>query len=227
MSQATPLLQSSAQTLECSPQLVMGRVHTVLDEYALVSGAFGMVKARRATGCLLEPRAHDTVLVVMAPTVCYVLHVLERQDADSGQLVLPSRTAIRLAQPLAEDAPSGLHMLVQNMQISVEDQLTLSSNELNTKAEKITVHGTLLSLSGKALLQRFSTLHTVATHVFQHVRRFFGIHGTSVQKVEDILDIRSGRTRMHSADGFDLHARHASITTEDTVRIDGKRINLG
>ena len=88
--------------------LHVGRVQSVLSgqsvDVIVVAGPFGMVHARRAAGCLLMPRAGDSVLCFLpcaaadGDNAAYVLNVLERPD-DTGELALPA-TATLAAQRL-------------------------------------------------------------------------------------------------------------------------------
>ena len=86
--------------------LKVGRVQSVLTgnsvELIVVAGPFGLVRAKRAAGCLLRPRAGDSVLLFLPASgggeAAYVLNVLERPE-DTGELALPA-TATLAAQHL-------------------------------------------------------------------------------------------------------------------------------
>lgn len=97
-----------ASGLATGAGLHVGRVQSVLSgksvDVIVVAGPFGMVRARRAAGCLLMPRAGDSVLCFLpgatsdGDNAAYVLNVLERPD-DTGELALPA-TATLAAQRL-------------------------------------------------------------------------------------------------------------------------------
>lgn len=91
-----------ASGLATGAGLHVGRVQSVLSgksvDVIVVAGPFGMVHARRAAGCLLMPRAGDSVLCFFGDNAAYVLNVLERPD-DTGELALPA-TATLAAQRL-------------------------------------------------------------------------------------------------------------------------------
>lgn len=95
-------LAETAGTAEAMPAaLHNGRVQSVLRgkqaDCITVAGAFGLVNARRAAGCLLMPEPGDTVLLYLPATdkatSAYVLSVLERESQE-GELALPEQTAM-------------------------------------------------------------------------------------------------------------------------------------
>lgn len=86
---------------EAAAPLHVGRVRMIVTTDGVrrlaVAGPFGLVRARRAAGCLLMPRQGDTVLLFLpdggGDDPAYVLSVLERPE-DSGELALPADTTL-------------------------------------------------------------------------------------------------------------------------------------
>ena len=100
MNQPSSIFASDlASGLATDTGLHVGRVQSVLSgksvDVIVVAGPFGMVRARRAAGCLLMPRAGDSVLCFLpgGDNAAYVLNVLERPD-DTGELALPATATL-------------------------------------------------------------------------------------------------------------------------------------
>jgi hypothetical protein len=65
-----------------------------------------------------------------------------------------------------------------------------------------------------------SRVETVADRLFEKARSAF-------RQVEDLHQLRAGRSRTVVAAGFHVKSGHTSIESDDEVRIDGKAIHLG
>ena len=65
-----------------------------------------------------------------------------------------------------------------------------------------------------------SRIETVADRIFQRARSVF-------RQVEDLDQLRAGRSRAVVKDGFYVESGHTSIESAEEVKIDGKTIHLG
>jgi hypothetical protein len=74
---------------------------------------------------------------------------------------------------------------------------------------------------GSALAELVATrVETVADRIFEKARTVF-------RKVEDLHQLRAGRSRTVVEDGFYVQSGHTSIESSEEVKIDGKTIHLG
>ena len=114
------------------PALASGRVQQADRGAALVAGPFGLVRAQRAAGCLLEPKTGDTVALFLTDQEAWIISVLARTPGE-GELVLPARTAVR-ARELQISAESEVALQAPSVRIAggvlvqaVESVRTLAS----------------------------------------------------------------------------------------------------
>jgi hypothetical protein len=74
---------------------------------------------------------------------------------------------------------------------------------------------------GAALAELVATrVETVADRVFERARSVF-------RQVDDLYQVRTGRSRTVVKGGFTVESGHASIEAEQEMKIDGKTIHLG
>jgi len=114
------------------PALASGRVQQADRGACLVAGPFGLIRAQRAAGCLLEPKAGDTVALFLTAQEAWIISVLARTPGE-GELVLPARTAVR-ARELQISAESEVALQAPSVRIAggvlvqaVESVRTLAS----------------------------------------------------------------------------------------------------
>ena len=119
--------------------LTSGVVRAREGDALLVAGPFGLVRARRADGCLLQPEPRDAVLLALLDDGdAWVLSVLRRADAcASGELRLPARTRLHTGE------------------------LSLSADDLRLSGRVVSVRAGLLTLGGRLLLQGFAAVRTL------------------------------------------------------------------
>lgn len=199
-----------------------GRVVGRLDQswkVALLEGG-SQVWARRAAGCLLRPRAEDTVLLLVdrAGSEHYLLNVLER-ESDDRALDFPGDVYI-------EAEKGGLRMRGETLDMEGASQARLSSREL-----------TLTAACGR---MRFIRLDLLAESLHAGVRRIKAA-GERIQILAAHMVSRVGRVIRST--GFELHraerlrtevekssvlkAGRASILARDDVTVDADKINIG
>ena len=191
-----------ASGLATGAGLHVGRVQSVLSgksvDVIVVAGPFGMVHARRAAGCLLMPRAGDSVLLFLPgatsgdtlgnDVAAYVLNVLERPD-DTGELALPATA-------------------------------TLAAQRLELRADT-------LSLSGKVLSQAFASVRSLAGHVLERAGRRMGLYGKRKDRVTDVAETTAGRIRVAADETLRLRARNADVRAQNSAILDAEHVKIG
>lgn len=197
-------MEALAQTYDGSA-LVSGTVQTGDGDALLVAGSFGLVRARRAEGCLLQPEVRDTVLLaLLRDGSAWVVSVLRRSDAHApGEVRLPARTRLR------------------------GRELTLSAGDLRLSGGAVDVRAGVLTLGGHLLLQGFAAIRTVCRNLKEHALRRSGRYGALDEAVEDLTHRAAGRVRSEARDSYRLRAGHADIRATGQVDIDGRHIKVG
>ena len=170
------------------PALASGRVQQTDSGACLVAGPFGLLRAQRAAGCLLEPRAGDKVALFLTAQEAWVISVLSR-TADEGELALPARTAVRAAGSLSLQAPS-LH-LQGGVLVKAFDSVRTVASKIFEKA------GLRFGLFGK------------------HAEQVSGLRETKAGRMRVALDeglrVRSGSADLKARESMRIDGGHINI----------------
>lgn len=198
---------------------------------ATVTGAAGesflldhphIAQARPAASCLLEPAPGDTVLLTHADdgSPCFILAVLQRPQADAGQLRLPG------GNQLVSDT-SGVRLHAEALSLNTASQL-----ELNSAALK--VNTVSADVNAKHWLGCFDTAETHAVNVRLTAKTFSSQVGRLIQrlmesfrKIDGLDETRAGRVRVSAQGHHHVDAGHLTHTAKGFVKIDGQKIDLG
>lgn len=185
--------------------LTSGVVQAREGDALLVAGPFGLVRARRADGCLLQPEPRDAVLLALLDDGdAWVLSVLRRADARaSGELRLPARTRLHTGE------------------------LSLSADDLRLSGRVVSVRAGLLTLGGRLLLQGFATVRTLCRDLKERALRRSGRYAALEEEVEDLAHRAAGRVRSEARTSYRLRAERADIRAAEQVDIDGRHIKVG
>lgn len=214
-------MSQTAPTAERTPLLDTGRIQAVLGDDCIVASPSGLIRARRAAGCLLEPQPGDKVLALIAPEASYVLHVLERKDTPA-RVILPSQTSLETLP----GHPGGLTVRTDSILMRGKD-MRLESDSLLAEAGALDLRANVLTVTGRFLNRHFTAVRDVCAHAFQRVGRSFGLYGKRIQRVDDVLETTAGRVRLSAREAMRIRARDAEVRAEESVSVDGKRINIG
>lgn len=179
------------------PALASGRVQQADRGACLVAGPFGLVRAQRAAGCLLDPRAGDTVALFLTSQEAWILSVLSRSAGDEGELVLPARTAVR-ARELAISAESGLALQAPSVRVE-----------------------------GGVLVQAAESVRTIASKIFEKASLRFGLFGKLAEQVSGLKETKASRLRVCLDENLRVRSASADLKARESMRIDGGHINIG
>ncbi|MCR5170323.1 MAG: DUF3540 domain-containing protein [Desulfovibrio sp.] len=177
------------------PSLASGRVQQADGGACLVAGPFGLVRAQRAAGCLLEPRTGDTVAIFFTAQDAWILSVLSR-TADEGELALPAATAVT-ARQLSIRAESGLELHAPALRLG-GGVLEQSFEAVRTFASKIFEKAALrFGLFGK------------------HAEQVSGLRETRAGRMRVALDeglrVRSGSADVKARESMRIDGGHINI----------------
>ena len=106
-------------------------------------------------------------------------------------------------------------------------RLDLQSEEIRVKSKKGRLEIDRASFVGRSFSSSVKVLRSVA-------ERSESVVGTAIEKarnvyrsVEELSQLRAGRVRTLVSDFYDLKSRNTRIRSDEEVRVDAKRINLG
>lgn len=185
--------------------LTSGTVQARHEDALLVAGSFGLVRARRAEGCLLQPEIRDTVLLALLDDgSAWIISVLYRADSHAcGEVCLPAQSRLQTRS------------------------LTLRADELHLSGQTVAIRAGLLTLGGRALLQGFAAMRTFCRDLKERALRRTGHYGTQEEQVDDLDHRTAGRIRHEARTSYRLRAEHADIRASEQVDIDGQHIKVG
>jgi len=189
-------------------------------EFLLVTTGTQALRGKKAAGCLLEPEANDTVLIVrnLAAGV-YILTVLERVGR-AGRVMLPDDTtlcasdgALRLASDTVE--------LVGATSASIEaPNIKLQGLRGEASFAELSLTACVAALKAGKLSLVAATIDTVAERITQRVKDCF-------RWVARTDSTKAGQVNISAEHRLDLKAGDASLVARHGVKIDGDKIHLG
>lgn len=203
-----------------APGFIQARVMDAGEDICRLSGTAGSFTARRAASCLLQPAAGDTALVADVDGSLWVLAVLVRGDSPA-------------VVPLPAD--STLKVAAGGLRVTVQEELTLAAGrELTALAPQVSVQagrasfglGALQLAAGlvEATVDQVKTAAQFLDTVAERVRLKAGsVH----RQVEDLEHLQAGQLFYSIKNVLNLRGKHAVMSAESEVRLDGERIHLG
>lgn len=190
------------------------------DEFLLLTSGTLALRAKKAAGCLLEPEANDTVLLVRnSPAGVFILTVLERGGADS-RVVLPADSMLS-----TEDGK--LQITADALLLSGKRSAALEAPEISVqgvRGDLSCMHLSLTASAAEAKIGKISlvsaVIDTISDRITQRVRDCF-------RRVSRMDSTAAGQVSIRTENRFDLKADAVSMVAECEVKIDGDKIHLG
>jgi hypothetical protein len=189
---------------------------------AVVDCEYGIVYARLAASCLVEPAVGDRVLIAGdLEGDIFVIAVLEQKDA--------SATRIAVEGDLQLGVPKGRFSVVsaQGVDLVSAGDIALTSTELAIRSDKARVFFDQLSYVGRKVLAQAGALKfvggmfdTIAERISQKVKRSYKV-------VEEIDQVRSDQIDYRAEKNMSLKGQNALVTADELVKIEGDQIHLG
>nr|WP_314488889.1 DUF3540 domain-containing protein [uncultured Pseudomonas sp.] len=209
-------------TLERAAVLRHARINAVEGErFGVVSADGCRYWLKPALGCLLQPAVGDRVLVSLEGNEGYILSVLERSQAQTGQLriegdlnlTLPSGAlTIQTRDGMLVDAGALLALTAHTASLRIDDaQLAL---------------GTLQVAGQRADNHWLERNDTTARHCEQTLRHEAD-YGDSSRRVQGHEDLQSGSLRQRVDKDWSLHGETLDLFADASVAVGGERIKLG
>ncbi len=214
-----------------------GRVQAVINDVYMIVGPLGMVRAKRAAGCLLMPQKNDLVLLMLGQNCHYVLHVLERQEQDQRQdtLLLPPHTVINTQKSEQsthsiaekEEQNSTLQFLTHSLSIQASSKININSKALNLRAHGMTLFASVLHMRGGILKNTFASIRNISAHMFSRIANSMALFGKRIERVDGLWDAKAKRVQVEAKETLQLRATDTNIKAKERAAMDGKHVHIG
>lgn len=178
--------------------MLTATVQTCLDGYYFVHTNNGILKAQRASSCLLKPVANDLVLLASVDENLWIISILQAADENKNTLLeLPKNTTIA------------------------------NEESLNLQSPKITLQSYLLNLQGNFLFKQFDKIFTFANTFKEHIINKFSQYIKSKKVIQDLEQKQVGRAKINVENNYRMRAKTADIHAQEILDFDAEHIKLG
>jgi hypothetical protein len=182
-----------------------------------------LVTARRASSCLLEPVAGDTVLLLTDSNHAkvYVLAVLERAESAAYTLALPADTEIR--------ASGGRLRVTARDGIGFETpaDMTILATTLNASAIKGDVLVNNLSFTGDFLHGCIERIKLVGRSLDAGLERYHLRARRSYRRIDEIDQVQASQIHHEAKHTLSMHAKNTLMTADELIKFDAEQIHMG
>lgn len=209
-----------------NPSLVTEESGTIThrkgDELTVELGS-GVVAARRAFSCLVEPVEGDRVLVAVETSgKAYVLAVLERMSEGA-------KTTLRVKGDLEIQAPLGTCSIAaqEGVRVTSPGEVSLTSGELRVNALRGKVVMEKLAFVGQWVQGEFGKLKVLAESVDSVVTRVSERVTRSYRTVEELDQVKAHQMDYMAEEQIRMHAKNTIVTSDNLVKVDGDQIHFG
>ncbi len=204
------------------PAIAVGVIQGYCDKTWTVQLDDGLVRpASVAVSCLVKPRPHDRVSLIVEESSCWITAVLQRDD--SGPMVLEFNDDTEL------DCPEG--------------RLTLKAGRginLNSPAQ-VQIHSPLIRLSAAVAEHCYRLASWVGDRLettVSHIRSVSRSHDRvtdqnqetariSIRKIEQVDRTEAGQIDCRAQESLSLRGGHILAKARKLTKIDGDQIQLG
>ena len=204
------------------PLHVMGTVVRVGDgDFGVMTDA-GLLGARRAVSCLLEPERGDSVLVSgQSAERAYVIAVLERAGDGPANLVVVGDAVLRSAGgSMTLEAGVGLSL-------SSRTRIDLATQDLTVRSSRTTFLFERLKSIGKEMSASIGCVRLLGNVLESFFERLSLSCRQSVRTVEDEDRVQCGVMDYRAKSVMNLHGQHILASAKELVKLDGEQVHLG
>lgn len=187
------------------PEIALARVVSAVQNTILVEVSGQCHAARQAASCLLSPETGDVVMCSVSSLGIHILHVLERNAAESATLSAPGVERLILEQTAID--------------IRAED-LSATATHARAQVDRFHLFSRLISVVAGGLDLVADRLKRVARHETTSVN-------DSVRTVKNTDTLRAGHILRDASEVMSLRSDLALIEARGDVRVNGERISMG
>jgi hypothetical protein len=187
-----------------------------------VATEIGMLRARRAASCLLEPEPEDEVLVSGPSLECaYIIAVLERRTAAPMNVAFVGETRLSVSRGSLRLRADG------TIQVEAGEELALTSENFTLRAREAITLIDRLHAVGKDLTASIGQAKLIGNLLESFVDRIAQFAKSSLRVVEGADQVRAGVADYQAEQLLSLRGRELLATADELVKIDGGQIHLG
>lgn len=209
------------------PELVIGTLlhgsepeKDAAPSYLVTLGA-SVQRCTLAVSCLVKPQTGDRVLVCRQGPEGSLLAILERPQGQERVLSFPGDLRLEVPRGEASLACAGDLRLTSARSLKLTAaELALTANETSLASAAVTLVANQVKASARVLSLFGDRVETVAQTLLQRLTR-------SIRLVEETDTLSAGELLHTVKRTLSLRARHALISAENDVKIDGERIHMG
>jgi hypothetical protein len=211
-----------SHTLPLGPIHATGTVSAVAADAVAVRLKSGLVQARRAASCLMEPAPGDQVLVSGEDASdCYVIAVLARDSTTPCRLHLSGDTHLQVND-------GALHLGADHgLRLAGGPSLHLSAAEIDLQSAKTQLITGQLTVIGRALTATLDHIGLVGNRVEAVFKSLLQRLSHSVREVEGVDHLRCGQIDYRAEENASVRGKNTLLTARELVKIDGGQIHLG
>ncbi len=204
---------------------------TPVDEHGTITRAEGPLfvvetdteerRARRATSCLLEPRAGDLVrITTLVNGQSYVLDILEREAQTGGRLVVDGPLQIHSSSEIALVAPGAVQIVSAEKVSAVAPTIVVRAADGHVALDRLSYVGTFLRAKVEQAKVFGQTLESIVDRVSLRAKR-------SYRTIEETDQVRADRVDYAARSAISLKGATASLIGTELAKIDGDQIHVG
>jgi hypothetical protein len=182
----------------------------------------GIVHARRAVSCLVEPAPGDVVLLSStAGGAAYILAILEREEGAAAAIQLDGDLSIAL--------PRGRFTVAAQEGVDL-----VSAESLSITAGSVAV----TAVDGELALERLTLLSTHVRAELEKVKLLSGTLDAAVERlslhakrsyrtVEELDQVKAEQIDYTAEKIMNLHGKNTLVTADELVKLDAAQIHVG
>jgi hypothetical protein len=182
----------------------------------------GEVTCRRATSCLVNPEADDTVLVATTKAGrAWILAVLEREEGSKTELVADGDLDVRLRRGKFTVAANEGVGIVSGEEVNVvSGRFNLNAVDGSVALQRLTYVGRFVQSEVEKIRSLAGTFDSILDRFSQRVKRSF-------RTVEELDQVKARQVSYRAEKTMSLQGGNTLMTAEKLVKVDGEQIHLG
>ena len=203
-------------------EIEYGTVHKLEAKEIVIHSQAGVITAKRAFSCVVNPEAGDKVMYSRDhKEQYYVLAIVERPLQQSARLSFQGDVAIESVQgEILITGQSGL-------QIASAESIALVSNQVNVIAKKGLINIDDAIVTGEKASSHISRLSVFAKSIDTVADRLSQKLKNSFRVIEGVDQTKAGDVLTTIKNLFSLRARQSAIIAKKDIKIDAERIHMG